>query len=120
VRPGSSGFARALAIGAAAVLTVLALDSAVNVLMAQNPFGGPRPGGSAPQVGGIVGWLLTKQSEFYREMQRAPGIPCSLFSRGTTFVQNFGRFVPRDRGGVSTISTVVPALSRDPYSAACR
>jgi hypothetical protein len=24
-------------------------------------------------------------------VQRAPGIPCSLFSRGTTFVQNFGR-----------------------------
>ena len=47
---------------------MLALDSAVNVLMAQNPFGGPRPGGSAPQVGGIVGWLLTKQSEFYREI----------------------------------------------------
>ena len=49
-RPSCSGFARALAIGAAAVLIVLALDSVLNVLMAQNPFGGPRPGGSAPQV----------------------------------------------------------------------
>jgi ABC-type nickel/cobalt efflux system permease component RcnA len=36
--------------------------------MAQNPFGGPRPSGAEPQVGGIVGWLLSKQSEFYREM----------------------------------------------------
>jgi ABC-type nickel/cobalt efflux system permease component RcnA len=71
VRPGSAGFARALAIGAVAVLVILALDSAVNVLMAQNPFGGPRPGGSAPQVGGIVGWLLAKQSEFYREISSA-------------------------------------------------
>jgi nickel/cobalt transporter (NicO) family protein len=62
-----SGFARALTIGVAAVVLILALDSALHVLMAQNPFGGPRPS-AEPQVGGIVGWLLTKQSEFYREM----------------------------------------------------
>ncbi len=59
---------RALAIGAAAVLAILVLDSAASALMAQNPFGGPRPGGGAPEMGGIVGWLLSKQSEFYREM----------------------------------------------------
>jgi len=35
--------------------------------MAQNPFGGPRPA-AEPQVGGIVGWILARQSEFYREM----------------------------------------------------
>ena len=35
--------------------------------MAQNPFGGPRPA-AEPQVGGIIGWILAKQSEFYREM----------------------------------------------------
>jgi nickel/cobalt transporter (NicO) family protein len=63
----TSGFARALTIGVAAAVIVLALDSAVHVLMAQNPFGGPRPS-AEPQVGGIVGWLLSKQSEFYREM----------------------------------------------------
>jgi len=68
VRPDSLGSARALAIFAAVVLTVLALDSAVNALLAQTPFGGPRAGGSEPQIGGIVGWLLSKQSEFYREM----------------------------------------------------
>jgi nickel/cobalt exporter len=66
MRP-TSGLARALAIGVAAAVVVLALDSAVHVLMAQNPFGGPRPS-AEPQVGGIVGWLLSKQSEFYREM----------------------------------------------------
>ena len=36
--------------------------------MAQTPFGGPRPSGAEPQAGGIVGWLLARQSEFYREM----------------------------------------------------
>jgi len=67
VRPESSGFARAVAIGAPIVLAVIALDSAGHLLLAQNAFGGPRPG-AEPQVGGIVGWLLAKQSEFYREM----------------------------------------------------
>jgi nickel/cobalt transporter (NicO) family protein len=46
----------------------LMIDGVLHVVMAQNPFGAPRPGGAEPQVGGIVGWLLTKQSEFYREM----------------------------------------------------
>src|SRR6202043_1906262 len=32
------------------------------------PFGGPRPSGAEPQVGGFVGWLLAKQSEFYHQM----------------------------------------------------
>jgi nickel/cobalt exporter len=39
----------------------------MHVLMAQTPFGGPRPS-AEPQVGGIIGWLLARQSEFYREM----------------------------------------------------
>jgi nickel/cobalt transporter (NicO) family protein len=52
---------------AAAALVILMLDSAIHVLLAQTPFGGPRPA-AEPQVGGIVGWLLTKQSEFYREI----------------------------------------------------
>ena len=33
----------------------------------KTPFGAPRAAPDA-QVGGIVGWLLAKQSEFYREM----------------------------------------------------
>jgi nickel/cobalt transporter (NicO) family protein len=50
-----------------AVLAVaLIADGAIHAALAQNPFG-PRAAPD-PQVGGIVGWLLTKQSEFYREM----------------------------------------------------
>ena len=60
--------ARGLAIGAVALVVILAFDSVGHVLMAQTPFGGPRPNGAEPQAGGIVGWLLSKQSEFYREM----------------------------------------------------
>jgi nickel/cobalt exporter len=62
-----SGLPRTLTTGVVVVVTMLAFDSAVHILMAQNPFGGPRPP-AEPQVGGLVGWLLTKQSEFYREM----------------------------------------------------
>jgi len=62
-----SSFARRLTICAGAALTILMLDSAIHALLAQTPFGGPRPS-AEPQVGGIVGWLLSKQSEFYREM----------------------------------------------------
>ncbi|MGZ5875125.1 MAG: nickel/cobalt transporter [Bradyrhizobium sp.] len=52
-----------IAIMAAAMIADGALQSA----LAQNPFGGP-PAAPDAQVGGIVGWLLTKQSEFYREI----------------------------------------------------
>jgi nickel/cobalt exporter len=62
------GFARAVAVCVAAAAVMLALDGVIHVLMAQTPFGGPRPGAVEPQVGGIVGWLLSKQSEFFREM----------------------------------------------------
>jgi len=60
-------FMRGLAICAAAAGVILIFDGAMHVLMAQTPFGGPRPS-AEPQVGGIVGWLLARQSEFYREM----------------------------------------------------
>ena len=64
-----SGFAHTAALGIAAVVVILALDGVAHVLMAQNPFGGPRAGAAAePQIGGIVGWILAKQSEFYREI----------------------------------------------------
>ncbi len=68
MRPLGSGFVRALAIGVAVAAVIVVLDSAISVLLAQTPFGGPRPGAAEPQMGGIVGWLLAKQSEFYREM----------------------------------------------------
>ncbi|MGB6397775.1 MAG: nickel/cobalt transporter [Bradyrhizobium sp.] len=63
-----SGLARMLALGVAAVAVALAFDGAVHLLMAQNPFGGPRPPAAGPQIGGIVGWILARQSEFYREI----------------------------------------------------
>jgi nickel/cobalt transporter (NicO) family protein len=66
VRPPT--FARSLVICAATIVLLLFLEGALNVVMAQNPFGAPRPSGGELQVGGIVGWLLAKQSEFYREM----------------------------------------------------
>ena len=63
----SAGLARGIAFTVAALSAVIVLDAAVHALMAQNPFGGPRPA-AEPQVGGIIGWILAKQSEFYREM----------------------------------------------------
>ena len=62
-----AGLARGIAITAAAFAAVMVFDAALHALMAQNPFGGPRPP-AEPQVGGIIGWILAKQSEFYREM----------------------------------------------------
>ncbi|MFL6840696.1 MAG: nickel/cobalt transporter [Bradyrhizobium sp.] len=60
--------ARGLAIGAAVLIGIVVLDGACHVLFAQNPFGGPPPSAAEPRVGGIVGWLLARQSEFYREI----------------------------------------------------
>jgi nickel/cobalt transporter (NicO) family protein len=51
---------------ALAAVSLLA-DGTLHDAFAQNPFGGPRAAPDA-QVGGIVGWLLMKQSEFYRAM----------------------------------------------------
>ena len=59
---------RALAVGVLAVAAVLAIDGVMHVVAAQTPFGGPRPAAEAAAPGGIVGWLLAKQSEFYREI----------------------------------------------------
>jgi nickel/cobalt transporter (NicO) family protein len=62
------GLTQGLAVGVALVLVVLMLDGAVHFLMAQTPFGGPRPSGAETPPSGLVGWLLAKQSEFYRQM----------------------------------------------------
>jgi ABC-type nickel/cobalt efflux system permease component RcnA len=59
---------RHIAVGGLTIIAIaLIADGVLHSALAQNPFGGPS---AAPdsQVGGIVGWLLTKQSEFYREM----------------------------------------------------
>jgi nickel/cobalt transporter (NicO) family protein len=64
-----AGLGRGLALGVGLLTAILVLDGALHLLFAQNPFGGPRPGPAAePQTGGIVGWLLARQSEFYREI----------------------------------------------------
>jgi ABC-type nickel/cobalt efflux system permease component RcnA len=61
--------ARLAAIGVVLLAAVGALDSLMNVAHAQNPFGAPRPAaGGAEASSGIIGWLLAKQSEFYRQI----------------------------------------------------
>jgi ABC-type nickel/cobalt efflux system permease component RcnA len=49
------------------IAAAMSVDGVLNAALAQNPFGGPR---AVPdqQVGGIIGWILAKQSEFYRAM----------------------------------------------------
>jgi len=49
------------------VAAAMSVDGVLHAALAQNPFGGPR---AVPdqQVGGIIGWILAKQSEFYRAM----------------------------------------------------
>ncbi|WP_171711526.1 nickel/cobalt transporter [Bradyrhizobium archetypum] len=64
----SAPVARGIAITAAGFAAVVVFDAAWHAVMAQNPFGGPRPAAAEPQVGGVIGWILAKQSEFYREM----------------------------------------------------
>lgn len=40
--------------------------------LAQTPFGAPRPpAGAQPQAGGLFGWILAMQSDFYRQMSGA-------------------------------------------------
>ena len=53
---------------AVALAAGILLDWIIDSAAAQTPFGGPRPVAADPQAAGIVGWLLAKQSEFYREM----------------------------------------------------
>jgi ABC-type nickel/cobalt efflux system permease component RcnA len=59
--------AHGLMIGAAAVAAFMMLDGLMHLVLAQTPFGAPKRA-PEPPAGGIVGWILAKQSEFYREM----------------------------------------------------
>jgi nickel/cobalt transporter (NicO) family protein len=59
---------RITATVSAILLTAAAIDSVSHVLMAQNQFGGSSRSALEPQMSGIVGWLLRKQSAFYREI----------------------------------------------------
>jgi len=59
---------RFAAVALVVLATVGLVDSLLHPAFAQNPFGAPKGGVPDSQVGGIVGWLLAKQSEFYRQM----------------------------------------------------
>jgi nickel/cobalt exporter len=59
--------ARHLAAFAALIAVVLLIVGVIDSALAQTgPFGAPRPQ-AAPQVGGVIGWILAKQAEFYRQ-----------------------------------------------------
>lgn len=59
---------RRIAVWSVLIIAVaMSIDGVLHAALAQNPFGAPR---AAPdqQAGGVVGWILAKQSEFYRAM----------------------------------------------------
>ena len=69
MKPKLSPLARGLVACAALVAVLAVADAALHDVLAQNPFGAPKPAQAAePQASGIIGWLLAKQSEFYRQM----------------------------------------------------
>ena len=55
-----------IALALLVALAVLA-DASCHAVLAQNPFGAPRPP-AEPQASGLIGWLLSKQAEFYKAM----------------------------------------------------
>ncbi|OKO77557.1 nickel transporter [Bradyrhizobium sp. NAS80.1] len=64
-----SPLARGLLACAAIVVVLGVADAALHDLLAQNPFGAPRSSQAAePEASGLIGWMLAKQSEFYRQM----------------------------------------------------
>lgn len=70
----SDDLRRRLALLALAATAVLIGDGILHHLLAQTPpppFGGARPPAAAVEQGGIIGWLLAKQAEFYRQMSGA-------------------------------------------------
>ncbi|WP_430648152.1 nickel/cobalt transporter [Bradyrhizobium rifense] len=69
MKPHLSPLGRVLFACAAVLLVVGVADAALHDVLAQNPFGAPKPAQAAePEASGLIGWLLAKQSEFYRQM----------------------------------------------------
>ncbi|WP_271598958.1 MULTISPECIES: nickel/cobalt transporter [unclassified Bradyrhizobium] len=69
MKPKLSSVARGLIACAAVLLAVGVADAALHHVLAQNPFGAPKQSPAAqPEASGLIGWLLAKQSEFYRQM----------------------------------------------------
>ena len=70
--PSSWTVARIAAICVVLFAAVGALDGLFSLAHAQNPFGAPRPAASGGEAsGGIFGWLLARQSEFYLQISSA-------------------------------------------------
>ncbi|SFJ56583.1 nickel/cobalt transporter [Bradyrhizobium sp. Gha] len=67
MKPHLSPLGRGLLACAAILLVAGIADAALHDVLAQNPFGAPKQA-SQPEAGGLIGWLLAKQSEFYRQM----------------------------------------------------
>ncbi|MGY3236117.1 nickel/cobalt exporter [Bradyrhizobium sp. USDA 4472] len=67
MKPHLSPFGRGLLACAAILLVAGMADAALHDVLAQNPFGAPKQA-PQPEAGGLIGWLLAKQSEFYRQM----------------------------------------------------
>jgi hypothetical protein len=57
-------------VAAVVLISAICLDAALHAALAQTPFGAPRAAAPA-QVGGVIGWLLARQAEFYREISTA-------------------------------------------------
>lgn len=69
MKPKLSPIVRGLLACAAVLLVAGVADAALHDVLAQNPFGAPKPAQAAePEASGIIGWILAKQSEFYRQM----------------------------------------------------
>jgi nickel/cobalt exporter len=60
---------RPLALIVLAAAALVATDAALHLAAAQvTPFGGRPTTAPPPEAGGVVGWVLAKQAEFYRAM----------------------------------------------------
>lgn len=69
MKPQLSPLARGLIACAAVLLIMGAADTALHDVLAQNPFGALKSAQAPePEASGLIGWLLAKQSEFYRQM----------------------------------------------------
>ena len=66
----NSSLLRGLIAFIAAAAFVVAVDGAAHLLRAQSALGG-RASAVDLQIGGFVGWLVERQSEFYREISAA-------------------------------------------------
>lgn len=55
-----------------AVAGAIVVDALLAQALAQaTPFGAPRPPAAATEAGGVIGWIIAKQAEFYRAMSVA-------------------------------------------------